>query len=91
VPCLAVFDLGRSIKSGDDFLGDYSFKFGSRSYATDDATTFNSAGSKELTGSFTLPETDLAGKYEDKDVEVAKSANVEILNEKTFGFVEDTF
>lgn len=91
VPCIAILDLGRSIKADDDFLGDYEFTFGARFYDTDSATEFKTTGKKAHDGSFTLPESDLASKYEDKDVPEDKSANVEIMEVTTFGNVKQDF
>lgn len=64
-PCIVTLDLGRSVKAGDDFLGEYSFEFGFRLYADSDATTFDSIGSKTATGSFVVPESDLSKLYEE--------------------------
>lgn len=66
-PCMVTLDLGRTVAAGDEFLGEYAFEYGFRLYDDSDATTFQSIGSKEFTGSFEKPKTDLAELYEEKD------------------------
>ena len=39
-PCMVTLDLGRTVKAGDDFLGEYAFEYGFRIYEDADATTF---------------------------------------------------
>jgi len=90
IPCLAVYDLGRSIVADDAFLGDYEFKFGARFFDNDASTEFKTTGSKDKTGSFVLPEADLGKLYEETVVE-DKAAITEIVNEKSFGNVQETF
>ncbi len=90
VPCLAVFDLGRSIVAEDEFLGDYEFKYGARFYDSDTSTEFKTTGAKDKTGSFTLPEADL-GKLYEEDIVEDKAAITEIVRVQSFGSVKETF